>query len=63
MCIFRLATYATTGGMKMNANDFWAVFLETGAPEFYLMYANARKVEERNVPDDPGFGAASHGLQ
>ena len=47
----------------MKAKDYWEAFLETGAPEFYLMYTNARKLEDRNVPDDPGVGAASHGLQ
>ena len=47
----------------MNAMDFWSVFMETGAPEMYLMYTKARRMEEGNVPDDPGTCAAGYGLQ
>ncbi len=41
----------------MNAQNFWNVFLETGAPEMYLLYSRARKLEETYVPDHPGSGA------
>ena len=47
----------------MNANDYWQLFLETGAPEMYLMYSKAMKVEASHVPDDPGYRPESHGLQ
>ena len=47
----------------MNAKDYWNVFLETGAPEMYLLYSKALKMEATDVLDDPGTGAASHGLQ
>lgn len=47
----------------MNAQDYWSVFLDTGAPEMYLLYNKARKMEEADVFNDPGSGAASYGLQ
>lgn len=47
----------------MLAEDYWRLFMESGAPEFYLMYDHARKLEGSHVPDDTGFGAAGHGLQ
>ena len=47
----------------MNAMDYWRLFLETGAPELYLLYSNARNQEEPHVTDDPGQRPAGHGLQ
>ncbi len=47
----------------MTANDFWRIFMETGAPEAYLLYSRALKMEAMHVFDDPGVGAQSHGLQ
>ena len=47
----------------MNAQDYWSVFLETGAPEFYLLFQQARRMEETNVCKDQGTGTASLGLQ
>ena len=47
----------------MNANDYWKCFLETGLPEYYLMYSKAMKMEETHVFDDPGHRAPGHGLQ
>ena len=47
----------------MNAQDYWSVFLETGAPEAYLSYTKALKMEEKHVFDNAGIGSASHGLQ
>ena len=38
----------------MYANDYWQLFLETGAPEAYLMYSKQRKSEERYVYDGSG---------
>ena len=29
----------------MHASDYWQFFLETGAPEYYLMYQRALKME------------------
>lgn len=47
----------------MNAKDYWNMFLETGAPEMYLLYSRALKMEAKNVSDNEGPGAAGHGLQ
>ena len=47
----------------MNAGDYWSLFLETGAPEMYLLFKNAIKSEESNVFDCPGTGTAGHNLQ
>jgi len=46
----------------MNARNCWNLFLETGAPEFYLMYSQAKKTEEGYVFDSAGTGAASNKL-
>jgi len=47
----------------MKANDYWNMFLETGAPEMYLLYNNARKMENNHVPDDTGIGPACQRIQ
>ena len=46
----------------MNAMDYWQLFLETGAPEAYLMYSKQLKSEGTNVYDHSGRGPESHGL-
>ncbi|MBQ7415627.1 MAG: hypothetical protein IJW14_01155 [Oscillospiraceae bacterium] len=47
----------------MDSKNYWQLFLETGAPELYLMYSNALKMEETHVPERSGAGAEGHGLQ
>ena len=47
----------------MNARDYWQIFMDTGAPEAYLLYTKAMKMEAQDVPDSAGAGAAGHGLQ
>ena len=47
----------------MTSQDYWQMFLETGAPELYLLYNNARKVENGYVPDNSGPGTPGHSLQ
>ncbi len=47
----------------MDSQTMWQVFLETGAPEMYLLYNKARKLEETNVLDDTRIGAQSNSLQ
>lgn len=47
----------------MNAKDYWQIFLETGAPEAYLLYSKAMKMEGTHVLDNTGASAAGHGLQ
>ena len=40
----------------MNAQNYWQLFLETGAPEMYLLYNEAKKAEEHNVPQYQRIG-------
>ena len=47
----------------MTSQDYWKMFLETGAPEMYLLYTSARRMEMPNVFDDTGSGFAGNGLQ
>jgi len=47
----------------MNAMDYWQLFLETGAPEAYLLYSRQMKMEANHVLDDPGYRPQSNGLQ
>ena len=51
------------GGMIMRASDLWGFFLETGAPEYYLLYQKALKTEACNVFDNPGNCAEGDKLQ
>ena len=46
--------------MNMHASDYWQMFLETGAPEFYLLYNKAQKMENGNVFDRKGPGSEGH---
>lgn len=63
MAIFRISAYPSMGGMDMQAQDYWKIFLETGAPEVYLMYNQARRMEETDVSDHQRSGVARVGLQ
>lgn len=47
----------------MNAADYWNFFLETGVPEYYLLYQKALKMEVNHVPNDSGHCSPGHGLQ
>ncbi len=47
----------------MNAMEYWQLFLETGAPEAYLMYSKQQKSENSHVYDDTGRRPAGYGLQ
>lgn len=47
----------------MNAKDYWQLFLDTGAPEAYLLYSRQVKSEAQYVFDDPGYRPEGHGLQ
>ena len=42
----------------MKSNDYFSMFMETGAPELYLMYQQTRRLETENVLEDSGPGAA-----
>lgn len=47
----------------MNAGDYWKAFLDSGIPEYYLMFCNARKVEESNVFDYTSAGDSRISIQ
>ncbi len=47
----------------MDAGMLWQLFLDTGAPEAYMLYQRARRMEGTDVFDDAGTGAARYGLQ
>jgi len=38
----------------MDSAFYWEVFLETGAPEMYLYYQEAKRSEEAYVSDSTG---------
>lgn len=46
----------------MNTRECWQSFLQTGAPELYLLYRQAQKMEIQNVLDDTGPGDTGHTL-
>ena len=54
MCIPLKIANPIYGGMEMNVNAIWQVFLDTGAPEVYLLYHKARQMGEHHVFDDTG---------
>ena len=47
----------------MQAEDYWKLFIDTGAPELYMLYQNARKMESLHVLDDTSPGFTGHSLQ
>ncbi len=47
----------------MIAQEYWHLFLETGAPEAYISYARALRMEEAHVSYHTGTGATGNGLQ
>ena len=47
----------------MEANDYWKIFMETGAPEYYLLYQQQLKMEASHVSDDPGHCPQGNRLQ
>lgn len=46
----------------MDSQTFWQLFLDTGAPEMYMLYNTLRKMEDVHVSDDTGFGTANNTL-
>lgn len=44
----------------MKTDDLWQAFLETGAPELYLLYAEAKKVEGTDVFNSSGASITSN---
>ena len=46
----------------MNSMDYWQLFLETGAPEAYLMYSKHLKSEANYVYYGSGYRPESNRL-
>ena len=46
----------------MRSQDYWQMFMDTGAPEMYLLYSSARKMENGYVLDGSGVGPADNQL-
>ena len=44
----------------MNATQLWQTFLETGAPEVYLLYSQAKKVDNGYVLECSSAGASGN---
>ena len=47
----------------MKAIDYWNLFLDTGAPECYLMFQKVRRTEGENVFEDTRPCAPANGVQ
>lgn len=47
----------------MNSEAFWQLFLDTGAPEMYMLYNKAKKMEDSHVSDNQGAGVAGNTIQ
>lgn len=63
MVTISLFDYPIVGGIAMNAQEYWKIFLETGAPEMYLLFRQQCRQEDKHVLEDSGIGAACHRLQ
>lgn len=46
----------------MESKQLWQAFLDTGAPEIYVLYAHAKKVEETHVFNGTRPGTESNQL-
>lgn len=51
------------GGILMDSQSLWQMFVQTGSPELYLMYSEVKRMEERSVFNGQGIGDAGHQLQ
>ena len=47
----------------MNAEIYWKLFMQTGAPEAYLLYTEQVKMEAGHVSDNSGHCPESHTVQ
>jgi hypothetical protein len=47
----------------MKSRELWQAFLDTGAPELYVLYSKAREAEANYVFNNSGTCTASHQLQ
>ena len=47
----------------MKSEMFWQLFLKTGSPEAYLMYHDAKRMEQTHVLENEWSCGSGHTLQ
>jgi hypothetical protein len=47
----------------MRSDLYWQLFLQTGSPDAYLMFNEARRMEQSHVPQHQGPGSPGRTLQ
>ena len=47
----------------MRPELYWQLFLKTGSPEAYLMYNEAKRLEQKHVSEYEGTCCSGHTLQ
>ena len=47
----------------MLSADYWRLFMDTGAPELYLLYHSAKRAEASDVFYDQSAGITGNKLQ
>ena len=47
----------------MKADQYWQLFMATGAPEAYLLYNSAKRLESTYVSDSTRPGDPGHKIQ
>ena len=62
MCNFAQDVNPTCGGITMDSKMYWQLFLDTGAPEAYLLYHASRRAEDTYVSDNQSAGTSGIGL-
>lgn len=44
----------------MESKEYWKLFMDTGAPEMYLLYVKQLKAEDNHVFNGPGYRAQGY---
>jgi len=47
----------------MKASEYWDLFVQTGAPEFYTRFRQSVRSEEQDVSENSGTCAPANGVQ
>ncbi len=47
----------------MKSSDYWELFMQTGAPAYYLSYQALRRREDTDVSQNTWSGPAPDGIQ
>ena len=47
----------------MDSNECFRVFMDSGIPEYYVLYQQLKKMEESDVSNDPGTSTSGLSLQ